>query len=123
MREVVIVGAVRTRIGSHGGALRDLTAQELARIVMVAALEGTGLEPEQIDEAIVRFGMPMGPLWMADEIGPDRVPEGQESLEARHGARFRSSRLLRLKVRAGQVGVKTGRGFLEHPGQDRGQDG
>ena len=65
----------------------------------------------------------MGPLRMADQIGLDRVLEGLESLEARHGARFRPSRLLRLKVRAGQPEVKPGRGFLEHPGQDRGQDG
>ncbi|MFQ5945164.1 MAG: thiolase family protein [Anaerolineae bacterium] len=52
MREVVMLGAVRTAIGSHGGALRDLTAQELARIVMVEVLERTGLEPDQIDEVI-----------------------------------------------------------------------
>lgn len=63
---------------------------------------------------------------------PDDIPDytvhgncasGVESLEARHGARLRPSGLLRLEVRAGQLEVKTGRGFLEHPGQDRGQDG
>lgn len=52
MEEVVIVGAVRTPIGTHGGALRDLTAQELAKIVIQEVLNRTGLEPRQIDEVI-----------------------------------------------------------------------
>jgi acetyl-CoA acetyltransferase len=35
MNGIVIVGGMRTPIGSRGGGLRDVTPQESARIVMV----------------------------------------------------------------------------------------
>jgi len=50
MKEVVIVGGVRTPIGSHGGAFRDLSAQEMAAIVMKEVIKRTGLDPNLIDE-------------------------------------------------------------------------
>jgi acetyl-CoA C-acetyltransferase len=53
MKEVVIVSAVRTPIGSHGGAFRDLTAQELAAIVFKEAVARAGIEPGLIDEVIL----------------------------------------------------------------------
>ncbi|MCL6429632.1 MAG: thiolase family protein [Anaerolineae bacterium] len=52
MEEVVIVGGVRTAIGSHGGAFRTITAQELARVVMVEVLRQTGVQPETVDDVI-----------------------------------------------------------------------
>ena len=39
MRNVVIVDACRTAVGSFGGSLRPLKADALARAVMIAALE------------------------------------------------------------------------------------
>ncbi|MBI3286914.1 MAG: thiolase family protein [Chloroflexi bacterium] len=51
-REMVIVSAVRTPLGTHGGALREVTAQELARGVMVAALQRARLEAANIDEVV-----------------------------------------------------------------------
>ncbi len=52
MKEVVIVGGVRTPIGSHGGAFRTISAQELAKIVIVEVLKRTDLDPNIIDEVI-----------------------------------------------------------------------
>jgi len=53
MKDVVIVGGVRTPIGSHGGAFRTITAQELAKIVFVEVLRRTGLDPSIIDDVIL----------------------------------------------------------------------
>jgi len=53
MKEVVIVGGVRTPIGSHGGAFRDLSAQELARIVMEEVIRRTGIDPHLFDDVIL----------------------------------------------------------------------
>ncbi|HOQ99149.1 MAG TPA: thiolase family protein [Anaerolineae bacterium] len=53
MKDVVIVGGVRTPIGSHGGAFRTITAQELARIVLVEVLRQTGVDPGIIDDVIL----------------------------------------------------------------------
>ncbi len=52
MKEVVIVDGVRTPIGSHGGAFRNLSAQHLARIVMEEVIKRTGLDANIIDDVI-----------------------------------------------------------------------
>ncbi|MDP2697232.1 acetyl-CoA C-acetyltransferase [Thalassospira sp.] len=52
MTEVVIVGAVRTPIGSFSGALSSVAAHELGAIAIRAALERSGVEAEAVDEVI-----------------------------------------------------------------------
>lgn len=52
MKEVVIVGAVRTPIGCFQGALSRLTAVELGSTVVKALVERTGLQPHMVDEVI-----------------------------------------------------------------------
>jgi acetyl-CoA C-acetyltransferase len=52
-RDVVIVDAVRTPIGSFGGSLSTLPASELGRIVIEGLLMRTGQDPEEIDEVIL----------------------------------------------------------------------
>ncbi|MCC8425470.1 acetyl-CoA C-acyltransferase [Mucilaginibacter sp. UR6-11] len=53
MREVVIVSATRTAIGSFGGSLASLTATQLGGIVIKSAVEQSGLKPEQIQEVFM----------------------------------------------------------------------
>ena len=53
MKEVVIVGGVRTAIGNHGGAFRDIPAQDLAAAVLREVLHRTGIDPNQIDDVIL----------------------------------------------------------------------
>lgn len=53
MREVVIVSAVRTPIGSFGGALGQIPAVELGALVIEEALRRAGVKPEQVDEVIM----------------------------------------------------------------------
>ena len=52
MKDVVIVAAVRTPIGSFGGSLRDLSAVELGTVAVKAALKKIDLSPELVDELI-----------------------------------------------------------------------
>lgn len=52
MREVVIVSAVRTPVGSYGGTLKDSTAAVLGAIAVKAAIERAGISPEIIDEVV-----------------------------------------------------------------------
>ncbi|HEK9988845.1 TPA: acetyl-CoA C-acetyltransferase [Streptococcus equi subsp. zooepidemicus] len=52
VKEVVITTAVRTPIGSFGGAFKSVSAVQLGKIVVEALLEKSGLKPEQIDEVI-----------------------------------------------------------------------
>ncbi|MBM3939920.1 MAG: acetyl-CoA C-acetyltransferase [SAR202 cluster bacterium] len=52
MRDVVIVNGARTPIGKFGGALKDLSAAELAAIAMRAAMERSGVSADEVDEVI-----------------------------------------------------------------------
>lgn len=53
MKEVVIVGAARTPIGSFGGSLKDVPARTLGAIAIKAAIERAGIKPEMVDEVIM----------------------------------------------------------------------
>ncbi|HMM19499.1 MAG TPA: acetyl-CoA C-acetyltransferase [Selenomonadales bacterium] len=53
MREVVIVGAARTAIGSFNGGLASFSATELGRAAIVAVLERAGVAPQLVDEVIL----------------------------------------------------------------------
>ncbi|MEY5068529.1 MAG: hypothetical protein RLZ47_391 [Bacteroidota bacterium] len=50
MKEVVIVAAVRTPIGSFGGSLSSFSASQLGAIAIKAAVEKAGIEPHQVQE-------------------------------------------------------------------------
>ncbi len=52
MREVVIVSAVRTAVGSYGGALKDTDAATLGAIAVKAAMERAGIDPKLVDEVV-----------------------------------------------------------------------
>ncbi|WP_333887325.1 acetyl-CoA C-acetyltransferase [Clostridium sp.] len=52
MKDVVIVSAVRTAIGSFGGTLKDVSAVDLGAIVIKEAVKRANIKPEQVDEVI-----------------------------------------------------------------------
>ena len=53
MREVVIVSAVRTPIGSFGGALKDVSAADLGALVIKEAVNRAGIKGEQVEEVLL----------------------------------------------------------------------
>ncbi|MFL5747644.1 MAG: acetyl-CoA C-acyltransferase [Niastella sp.] len=52
-KEVYIISAVRTPIGSFGGGLKDFTAPKLGAIAIKAALEKAGLQPNQVQDVLM----------------------------------------------------------------------
>ena len=52
-KEVVIVSAVRTAIGSFLGSLKDVPATELGATVIKEALQRAGVAPDSVDEVIM----------------------------------------------------------------------
>ncbi|MBT2733092.1 acetyl-CoA C-acetyltransferase [Carnobacterium sp. ISL-102] len=52
MTEAVIVSALRTPVGTFGGALKDVTAVDLGAAVVKKAIESINLDPAMIDELI-----------------------------------------------------------------------
>ena len=53
MRDVVIVGAARTAIGSFGGALKELSATDLGALVIGEALRRASVPPDSVDEVVM----------------------------------------------------------------------
>lgn len=53
MANPVILGAVRTAIGSYGGGLKDVPALELAKVTINEVLLRAGVQPGQVDEVIM----------------------------------------------------------------------
>jgi acetyl-CoA C-acetyltransferase len=53
MKDVVIVSAVRTAIGSFGGSLRDVPATKLGAAAIAAALKRAGVGPHLVDEVLM----------------------------------------------------------------------
>ena len=53
MREVVIVSAARTPIGSFGGSLKGIPTRKLGAITIKAAVERAGIKPEMVEEVIM----------------------------------------------------------------------
>lgn len=52
MKEVVIVSAARTPVGSYGGKLKDVPAVKLGAIAVKEALNRAGIKAEDVDEVI-----------------------------------------------------------------------
>ena len=80
MSKAVILSGVRTPIGSFGGSLKDVSAVELGRIAIDAAIERAGVDPGDIDEVIMgnvlQAGLGMNPARQAAVSAgiPDSVP-------------------------------------------------
>ncbi len=73
-----------------------------------------GLDARAIDDALLDFGMPMGPLALLDEVGFDIAAHAAQSLHAAYGPRMTPSSALEPFVREQRLGKKTGRGFYDH---------
>jgi len=77
----------------------------------------SGVDADKIDNALVRWGMPMGPLRLIDEIGIDITLDIGNTLEAAYGRRDHVSGVL-LWLRDGEMlGRKTGAGFYKYEGK------
>src|SRR2546422_8891902 len=50
MPEAMIVGAVRTPIGRHNGALRDVRPDDLAALVVAEVVRRAGIDPGLVEE-------------------------------------------------------------------------
>jgi 3-hydroxyacyl-CoA dehydrogenase/enoyl-CoA hydratase/3-hydroxybutyryl-CoA epimerase len=66
-----------------------------------------GIAPEAVDEAAVAFGMPMGPIELADTVGLDICMAVGRMLDSTSAPPAK----LKLLTDAGRLGKKTGQGF------------
>jgi 3-hydroxyacyl-CoA dehydrogenase/enoyl-CoA hydratase/3-hydroxybutyryl-CoA epimerase len=89
---------------------RALTPYMLEAMVML----GQGIKRETIDAAAEDFGMPVGPIELADQVGLDICLHVAESLKTSLPRPMPDiSPLLRNKVELGELGKKSGKGLYE----------
>ncbi len=80
MKEVYIVSAVRTPLGSWGGSLKDFSATQLGSFAIKGALERIGLDPKEVNEVlmgcVLQANLGQAPARQAARFAgvPDSVP-------------------------------------------------
>lgn len=87
-------------------------------LVEAARLFEMGAEVTDLDEAMLDYGMPMGPLRLVDEVGTDVSLHVAETLASHYHRRMAVPEVLARLVKGGQLGRKSGEGFYLHRGKE-----
>ncbi|MGL4206368.1 MAG: fatty acid oxidation complex subunit alpha FadJ [Aeromonadaceae bacterium] len=106
--------------------VRDVAGFYVNRILApymneAALILAEGETIEDIDEALLRQGFPVGPLALLDEIGLDVAGKIAPLLAEAHGVRFEPPNVLTLMLADGRKGRKSGRGFYTYPASGKKQ--
>ncbi len=118
------IAALSRRLGKLPVVVNDAPGFLVNRILMPYLGEAlTMLEQggriDQIDEALLRFGMPMGAFILLDETGIDIAHKVSEILHQGLGERVKPSILLAALHEEGYLGKKNGKGFYRYQGRKR----
>ncbi|HEU4679177.1 MAG TPA: 3-hydroxyacyl-CoA dehydrogenase NAD-binding domain-containing protein, partial [Terrimicrobiaceae bacterium] len=109
------------RIGKFPVVVRDRPGFLVNRILLPYLLEAgrlfaAGAEVEALDESMLDFGMPMGPLRLLDEVGLDVAADVGQTLCTAFPDRMQPPGVFAQLLDAGFKGRKSGRGFYEYRG-------
>jgi 3-hydroxybutyryl-CoA dehydrogenase len=107
-------------IGKIPGVAPDFPGFVTSRILNVYLNEAVncvlmGAKPEDVDNLMVHCcNMPVGPLRLLDLVGLDVHLNVQNFLAGELGNGYKVSPLTKQMVRAGMLGVKSGKGFYDY---------
>jgi len=73
-----------------------------------------GVDPQKIDNALLDFGMPVGPIQLLDDIGLDVALHVADTMESFFAERMKSPKLLKQLVDAEILGRKSGKGIFRY---------
>lgn len=106
------IGKVGVLAGVCSGYVANRSRQPMVQEAMFLVEDGAS--PEQIDRALVAFGMPMGPLEVADLAGTDISYAVRKSQQSAWDPQARYPILADRIVEAGRHGRKAGQGWYRY---------
>ncbi len=118
---VEVARMVAERMGKETVEVNEFPGFVTSRINCLVGNEAMNMLVEgvasaaDIDKALnLGLGYPMGPLELADLVGLDTRLRNLEYLHETLGEKYRPSPLLRMRIAAGHLGKKSGRGIYEY---------
>lgn len=106
------IGKVAVLVGVCDGFVGNRMVSPYTREAQFLLEEGAS--PQQVDQALERFGMAMGPLRMGDLAGLDISWAARKRQAATRPAHIRYCRIADTICEAGRLGQKTGAGFYRY---------
>jgi 3-hydroxyacyl-CoA dehydrogenase/enoyl-CoA hydratase/3-hydroxybutyryl-CoA epimerase len=104
-------------LGKMPVVVKDSPAFVVNRILMPYLNEATiqaQLPAHLVDRSMKRFGMPMGPLELLDQIGLDVAAHVEKSMRPYFGKRFPENHVFEQMCQRGWLGQKSGAGFYKY---------
>jgi 3-hydroxyacyl-CoA dehydrogenase/enoyl-CoA hydratase/3-hydroxybutyryl-CoA epimerase len=122
---VAAIATLARKLGKLPVVVNDGPGFLVNRILMpylgeAVALLAEGGRIDEIDRALLQFGMPMGAFILLDEIGIDIAHKVSEILYQGLGPRVKPSPLLGALYKEGYYGKKNRKGFYQYQGRKRG---
>ena len=115
MRWTLALGKTPVRVGDGPGFVVNRVLMPYVNEAVLLVNEG--LDIEEVDGLMRRFGMPMGPLQLLDQIGLDVAAHVADIMQPRLGERVAPNPVFRRLSESGWLGQKTGAGFYRHRGK------
>jgi 3-hydroxybutyryl-CoA dehydrogenase len=112
---VRLLGKTGVEVFEYPGYLTTRVILPFLNEAMHVVMEGVATA-EAVDTAMrLGYGLPVGPLALADRMGLDEVMRWMRHLFEELGdLKYRPCPLLRKMIRAGHLGVKSGQGFFAY---------
>jgi 3-hydroxybutyryl-CoA dehydrogenase len=112
---VHLLGKTGIEVFEYPGYVTTRVMLPFLNEAMYVVMEGVA-SAEAVDTSMkLGYGLPVGPLGLADRMGLDEVMRWMQYLFDELGdVKYRPCPLLRKMIRAGHLGVKSGKGFFEY---------
>jgi 3-hydroxybutyryl-CoA dehydrogenase len=112
---VRLLGKTGIEVFEYPGYVTTRVILPFLNEAMYVVMEGVA-SAEAVDTSMrLGYGLPVGPLALADRMGLDEVMRWMRHLFEELGdLKYRPCPLLRKMIRAGHLGVKSGKGFFEY---------
>ena len=121
---IAYAAALISGLGKYPVVVQDVPGFLVNRTLTPYLVEGAyllseGFSVSQIDKTAKKFGMPMGPFQLLDEIGLDIAAKVSQIMETKYGIRMQGPKHAEELTAKGLYGKKSGSGFYNHQGKKR----